>query len=159
MIANSSSWRALHSAFAPTSSSTVRPARFGTTAASAGRSTPSSVPSVILAIAQQAAVLPAEKKASAAPSRTRSSATWIEERFLSVERLTFSLIPTLSGASTTSIVRRLPAAAELAAQQRLRAHQGHPHAQLAAREPGALDGHRGAVVATHGVHGHPGLRH
>jgi hypothetical protein len=50
---------------APTSITTVRPSWFGTTAASAGRSTSSSVPSTRRAIVQQAAVLPAEKNASA----------------------------------------------------------------------------------------------
>jgi hypothetical protein len=50
----------------------VRPSGRGTTAASAGRSTSSSVPRTIFAIVQHAAVFPAEKNASAAPSRTFS---------------------------------------------------------------------------------------
>src|SRR6266545_6478723 len=50
---------------------------------------------------QQAAVLPAEKNASAAPSRTCSTATVMEERFLRVARVTFSPIPTASAASMT----------------------------------------------------------
>jgi hypothetical protein len=106
----------VHSALAPTSIRTQRPWRVGTTAASAGRSTSSSVPSTRRAIVQQAAVLPAEKNASARPSRTNSSPTWIEERFLSVARLTFSAMPTASGASTISTSGSAAARAEIASR-------------------------------------------
>src|SRR6185295_14321299 len=60
----------------------------------------SRVPRTSLAMVQQAAVLPAEKNASAPPSRTCSTATVMDERFLSVARVTFSPIPTASAAST-----------------------------------------------------------
>jgi hypothetical protein len=50
-------------------------------------------------------------------------------------------------------------ARELVAQDALRAHQRHADTELAAGEDGPLDHHRGTVVATEGVHGHPGLRH
>src|SRR6266851_2952052 len=75
MTANSSRLRALQFALAPTSMSTVRPEGWGRAAARAGRSTSSRVPSTSLAMVQQAAVLPAEKNASAAPSRTSSATT------------------------------------------------------------------------------------
>ncbi len=159
MIANSSRWRALHWALAPTSRTTVRPARFGTTAASAGRSTSSRVPSTTFAIVQQAAVFPAEKNASAWPSRTRSRATWIDERLLRVERATFSAMPTASGASTTLRVPVAPRRASTPSQQALGTDQRHRDAQLASRPHGSLHHHLGAVVAAHGVHGHPGLGH
>src|SRR5258708_2080005 len=100
MTANSSRLRALQFALAPTSMSTVRPEGWGRAAARAGRSTSSRVPSTSLAMVQQAAVLPAEKNASAAGSRPGSTATVMEERFLRVARVTFSPIPTASAAST-----------------------------------------------------------
>src|SRR3990170_2842912 len=67
------------SMFAPTSRRIVRPLRFGSTTAIAGRSTPARTPSVNMAIAIAAPVLPAEMKASASPSRTSSAATRIDE--------------------------------------------------------------------------------
>ena len=137
----------------------MRPLRFGTTAARAGRSTSSSVPSTIFAIVQQAAVLPPEKNASAWPSRTRSRATWIDERLFRVERLTFSPMPTASGASTTSTADVAPSRASSSRRTRSGPTRDTATPMLAAGEHGPLHHHRGAVVATQGVHGHPGLRH
>src|SRR5919107_621746 len=64
-------WCGLHSLLAPTSKSSVgRPDLVGSMAASAGRSTPGSMPSTIFAVAIAAPVLPAETKPSACPSAT-----------------------------------------------------------------------------------------
>ena len=104
---------------------------------------------------QQAAVLPAEKNASAAPSCTSSIATWMDERFLSVARETFSAIPTASGGvhdvDGQPVARR--ARRSSARHDALRAHQRDVDPELAAGGNRPLDDHAGPVVAAEGVHG------
>ncbi len=63
-----------HSTLAPTSSSTAEPRRVGMVAASAGRSTPSSMPRCPYAAMTVAPVCPALKKASARPAATSAAA-------------------------------------------------------------------------------------
>ena len=102
---------------------------------------------------QQAAVLPAEKKASAAPSRTCSTATVIDERFLRVARVTFSPMPTASAASTTWIGRVAgPGAAQLLRHHALRAHEHDVQVELAAGGHRALDHDTRPEVAPQRVH-------
>src|SRR5919197_330802 len=104
MIANCAMWCGLHSLLAPTSRSIVgRPDFVGKSAASAGRSTPGSIPMTIFAVAIAAPVLPAETKPSACPSATRRAPTLIELRRLRRTAVaTASSIRMTSGASASS---------------------------------------------------------
>ena len=79
ICANCSRFSGLQSAFAPTSSSTHGGPAVGITVAIAGRWTPLMRPMISVAAAIAAPVLPAEKNASASPSRTRRAPTTIEE--------------------------------------------------------------------------------
>ncbi len=81
----SANWRrfsALQSAFAPASSRTHGSPAVGNTVAMAGRFTPLIRPITSVAAAMHAPVEPAEKNASARPSRTSRAPTTIEESFL-----------------------------------------------------------------------------
>src|SRR3954451_17322279 len=104
MTANSRRWTGLLSTLAPTSRSTVRPWRLGSTAASAGRSTPETVPITILAAIMAAPVLPAVTMAWARPSWTSSAQMRREERrFLRIGVMAGSSMPTTSSAWTISM--------------------------------------------------------
>ena len=107
MIANWANWCGLHSELAPTSSRSVGFSPFvGIMAASAGRSTPGSVPITIFAVAIAAPVFPAETKPSARPSLT-SFVPILKELFF-LRRTAFataSSIAITSAASTNSIPR------------------------------------------------------
>ena len=100
ITANCSRLCALQSTFAPTSSSTHGfPVELGIGVASAGLSTPGSVPSTILAVAMAAPVLPAVTNPATLRSRTSFSPTRIELSFLVRTACTaFSSIPMRSEA-------------------------------------------------------------
>src|SRR5215213_1252861 len=105
MIANCAMCSGLQSAFAPTSRSSVgRPDFEGSIAASAGRSTPGSMPMTIFAVAIAAPVLPAETKPSAWPSATSRAPTRMELlRLRRTAVATASSIEMNSGASTNQM--------------------------------------------------------
>src|SRR5579884_542417 len=104
MTANCTRWPTRESTLAPTSSRMTAPPRaVGNAAASAGRLTDGSVPSVKRATVMTAPVLPALTKASACPSRTRRSPTWTElSRFFRKACAGASVIVMTSGAGTSS---------------------------------------------------------
>ena len=78
--------------------------RLGRTVASAGRSTPSIIPTTIFAQTMAAPVCPAETSPWARPSRTQLAATRIDElRFLRIGVVAGSSIVTTSDASTISM--------------------------------------------------------
>ena len=133
----------------------MRPSGRGMIAASAGRSTSSSVPRVSLAIVQQAAVLPAGEE------RVRGPVAHELQRHLDRGALLergprhrlghadlFRRVHHFDGEAGPS---RAP---ELLGHDRLRADQQHAHAQLTAGRHGALGHHPRSVVAAQGVHGH-----
>ena len=77
----------------------MRPRGLGSTAASAGRSTPATVPITILAATMAAPVLPALTMAWARPSLTSSAQRRSEERrFLRIGVIAGSSMPTTSSA-------------------------------------------------------------
>jgi len=73
-MANSTSWLALQSILAPTSSTAVTPRRVGQPATIAGRSDPPSIRRISFEMAIRAPVLPPEIAACASPARSASTA-------------------------------------------------------------------------------------
>ena len=84
---------------APTSTITTGvPLRVGKAEASAGRSTPGTMPCTILAVAMTAPVLPADTNPCASPSRTSREATRME-----LSRLERTALAALSSMVTRSL--------------------------------------------------------
>ena len=154
MTANWRRWAGLESTLAPTSSSTVRPSALGTTAASAGRSTPGMVPITILAAIIAAPVLPAVTIAWARPSRTSSAQTRTDERRLwRIGVMAGSSMPTVSSACTTSMPVTSRKRDSSSSTTRRSPDQQHAVPVLHGGPPRPLHGGAGRVVSTHGIDG------
>ena len=127
--------RALQWAFAPTSRSTVRPLQVGDHGGEGG-------PVHLLERAQHdlgdrpagRGVARGEERVGLAVAHASPAPTWMEDRFFRVERLTFSPIPTTSGASTTSMGSERPPRSELRLHHVLRPDERGAQAELAAGE-------------------------
>ena len=143
MTAKSRRWIGLLSTLAPTSSSTVCPFGFGSTAASAGRSTPGTVPITILPTAMAAPVLPAVTMAWARPSCTSSAQRRRDERRLRrIGVIAGSSMPTTSSAWTISIRPPSPPSFLSSASMRARSPTrriGQPSSVAARNAPSTAD--------------------
>ena len=144
-----------HSTLAPTSSSTAGRCRVGIVAASAGRSTPGSMPNAPCAAITVAPVCPALKSAAASP-RATGLGRHPDRRAAACAAAPPTATPpspTTSGASTMRTRSRSTSGVpgELGLERRRPADEQHAEIEVAGRRQRAVDDVARRVVAAHRV--------
>ena len=158
ITANCSRCCGRHSTLAPTSSSTAGRSRVGIVAASAGRSTPASMPNAPCAAITVAPVWPALNSAAASPARHQLGGHLDRGRRLAPERRRRRLghLDHCVGVDDAD-ARRVGTgvARQLGLEPRGRTDQRHAEIEMPRRRERAVDDVRRRLVAAHRVNGDP----